>query len=381
MLSDQSPDLRILHFADVHLDRPLVGLAPDAARQRRGDLVDTFRRCLAGVEKHNADVVTIGGDLWEDENVLPDTRASVAHDLGRLNVPVLMVTGNHDPYIRGGAYHRTDWPENVEIFESRDLDERRLDAGVSLWGASWTERPLAVEFSGGLLVPEDGRTHLLLLHGTARDERHGTSTMSHCPFDPEQARRAGFRLVLGGHIHAGSCTHGVVYPGSPEPLDHSEGGRHCYALIDVDGGDVKTELIDVNRRRYVSVVVDCSDASSSAEVEARVREELPQASAATEDIIMVRLEGETAPECAVDRSLLVTRLESDFPAIEVTDETEPAVDYSDLARRHSADGLFVAGMLERIEQAGDERQRRILEMALRAGVRAMAGRKDVLRVG
>jgi DNA repair exonuclease SbcCD nuclease subunit len=373
--------VRLLHIADVHLDRPLVGLAPNVARQRRGDLADTFGRCLIAAREHGADAVTIGGDLWEDENVTPDTRQSVAHQLGQLEIPVLMITGNHDPYLRGGAYQRTEWPDNVEIFDSNEPAEKRLDSGVSVWGASWTERPLTADFLQTLRVPpEDGRTHLLLIHGTARDERF-SATDTHCPFDPGDARRAGFRLVLCGHIHAGSCANDVVYPGSPEPLDHSEVGRHCYALVETEGGQVEVELVDVNRRRYVSLAVDCSDASSSAEVEERVRDALPAEGGNADAIVNVRLHGETAPECAIDQSLLISRLEGDFAAVGVKDETTPAVEYSEIARRHSADGLFVAGMLGRIEQAEDERERRVLEMALQAGVRAMAGRKDVLSVG
>ena len=371
--------MRILHIADVHLDRPFVGLAREAARQRRVDLADAFRRCLAGVREHEADALTIGGDLWEDENVTPDTRASVAHELGQLDVPVFVIAGNHDPYLRGGNYQRTDWPENVTVVDTPTPTEFRLDSGVSVWAASWTDRALNADFLRSFPKPDGGRTHLLLIHGTATNERFAL-TSTHCPFDPIDARNAGFDLVLCGHIHAASCKNDVVYPGSPEPLSHSEVGRHCYALVTVTEAGVTTELVDVNRRRYLSVTVDCSDAASSAEIETRIRESLPVARDA-DAIVTVRLHGETAPDCAVERDLLTGRLAQDFAAAIVEDDTEPCVDYSDLARRHTADGLFVADLVERIDQAGDERERQVLEMALRAGVRAMGGRKDVLRVG
>src|SRR3954447_14150751 len=99
--------MRILHFADVHPDRLFVGLSLPAARERRADLREAFRRCLGAATEHGADLVTIGGDLWEDENVTPDTRSSVAHELGQLDVPVVLVAGNHDPLLRGGTYQRT----------------------------------------------------------------------------------------------------------------------------------------------------------------------------------------------------------------------------------------------------------------------------------
>ena len=78
--------MRILHFADLHLDRPLVGLAPDVGRRRRQELRAALRRCLAAAREHNVDVVTIGGDLWEEEHVPPDTRRFVVSELNDLNL-------------------------------------------------------------------------------------------------------------------------------------------------------------------------------------------------------------------------------------------------------------------------------------------------------
>ena len=378
-MSGKGAGMRILHFADVHLDRPFVGLSRDVARQRRRDLSDALNRCLEAARHQAVDVVTIGGDLWEDENVTPDTRRSVAHELGRLEIPVVIVAGNHDPYLRGGAYQRTDWPENVTVIDSAAPVEVRVTPEVSLWGASWTERSLTADFLARLSLPRDHRTHVLLIHGTVRDERFAM-TSTHCPFDPLEVQSAGFALVLCGHIHAASWKDGVLYPGSPEPLNHTEVGRHCYALVDVASTGISVDLVDVNRRRYISADVDCSDAASSAEAETRVREKLGIAQD-QDAIVSIRLIGETAPDCAIDRALLTARLEHDFAGVAVSDETEQPVEYGEIARRHSADGLFVASMLERIEQAGDERERRVLELALRAGVRAMNGRKDVLRVG
>ena len=44
--------MRILHFADVHLDRPFVGLSPEAGDHRRRELFGAFRRCLTLAQEH-----------------------------------------------------------------------------------------------------------------------------------------------------------------------------------------------------------------------------------------------------------------------------------------------------------------------------------------
>jgi DNA repair protein SbcD/Mre11 len=75
--------MRILHIADVHLDRPFVDLGAADARARRAEVRDTFRRALKVGEEREVDLITIGGDLWEHENVIADTRLSVAREPGR----------------------------------------------------------------------------------------------------------------------------------------------------------------------------------------------------------------------------------------------------------------------------------------------------------
>jgi exonuclease SbcD len=370
--------MRIVHIADVHLDRPFVGLSLHAAKQRRADVIDALRRCLRLATDREADAVTIGGDLWEDENVTPDTRASVAHELGKLERPVVIVCGNHDPYLRGGVYQRTAWPDNIRIIETPAGVEVELASEVMLWAASWTERSLTSEFLRQAATRSDTHTRIALFHGTAQDERFPYAP-SHCPFRSGDIRDSGFELALVGHIHAASDIDRVVYPGSPEPLDHTETGRHCCAVIDVGAGRVDVDLVDVNQRRCIHRSVDCTDAASSAEVETRAREAAGPSDVDT--VLTLELTGETAPDCTIDDGLLRARLEQDFAGVALLDSTEPHVDYELMRGRPSADGLFVAEMKRRLDAAVDERERRVLDLALRAGVRAMSGQKDVLRVG
>ena len=370
--------MRIVHIADVHLDRPFVGLSLHAARQRRADLMDAFRRCLREASERAADVVTIGGDLWEDENVTPDTRASVAHELGKLHRPVVIVSGNHDPHLRGGVYQRTAWPDNVRPVDTTTGVEIDLGSDVVLWAGSWTERSLTAEFLRAAPPRKEATARVALFHGTAQDERFPYAE-SHCPFVPRDIRDSGFDLALVGHIHSASNVERVVYPGSPEPLDHTEVGRHCCAVIDVMPGAIEVDLIDVNHRRCVHHSVDCTDAMSSAEVETRVADVVGPGD--SDVVVTLELVGETGPDCTLDLDVLRAHLAQGFAGVLLHNCTESRVDYEAIRHRTSADGLFVAEMTRRLDATADQRERQVLELALRAGVRAMSGRKDVLDVG
>src|SRR6266481_1658324 len=129
--------MRILHLADVHLDRPFVGLRMEARERRRSQLHDTFRRCLTLADARCADLITIGGDLWEHEHLGPNTLNSVVYELGEAGRPVLIICGNHDPLVPGSGYLLADWPENVHIVRTSEPELHEF-GDVAIWGVSWT---------------------------------------------------------------------------------------------------------------------------------------------------------------------------------------------------------------------------------------------------
>lgn len=370
--------MRILHFADVHLDRPFVSLALDAARRRRHELRAGLERCLTVAREHDANLVTIGGDLWEDEHVTPDTRRFVAAQLERFGLPVVMICGNHDPFLAGGNYARTEWPDNVHLCTSGTPVEFEFGP-VSVWAVSWLGGYLELGWLDTFSVPADGRVHLLLLHGTASDLPGAMQPESAAaPFSSAAAERSGFALCLAGHIHAAVQVRRVLYPGSPEPLGWSEGSRHTVALVDTEHAGSAT-LLDVNRRRYVSRQVDCEDALSSAIVQQRL------ASALTDDTpasVYLRLDliGQIASDCDIDVEALEEAAGGQYAGLVIRNRTVPEYDLESFGRQNTATGHFVRTLSALIQQATEASERERLELALRVGLHALHGRRELIRV-
>ena len=369
--------MRILHLADVHLDRPFVGLSREEGDLARTRLREGFKRCLAEARERYVDVVTIGGDLWEDEHVSADTRQFVAYELAKLPLPVLLIAGNHDPHLPGGAYARTDWPPNVQLLERPEPAEWRRGE-LSVWGVASTGAALDPGFLDRFRAQADGRRHVLLLHGTAQPVEH-LAEGAHCPFEPSAVRRAGFDLCLAGHVHAASDRDGVVYPGSPEPLGWKETGRHCVVVANLAGGDTAVELIDVAQHRYAERTIDCTGCRSAAEVADRLELDLADASPGTLHLRAV-LDGELAPDCRIRPDELSAAHHRRYAELRVVDRTRPAYDLDALAAQRTATGGFVRELRARVEGASDGHQREVLELALRAGLNALDGRREVLRV-
>jgi exonuclease SbcD len=369
--------MRILHFADVHLDRPFVGLSRDAARRRRGELFDAFRRCLALAAERDVDLVTIGGDLWEEDTVTADTRNSVVYALEQLDRPVLIICGNHDPLIPGGTYARVTWPENVRLVHT-SAPELHEFGDVAIWGVSWTGGDLSASFLSTFHAPDDGRTHLLLLHGTSGPLAFLTDDDTFT-FQPADVRQAGFARCLAGHVHLASDDGTIVYPGSPEPLRWNETGQHCAALVSVTGSEVAVELIPVNERIVETREVPCGGCLSSAAAADRVRGVLVDAEPGW-IYLRLRLVGEVGPDCAIDLRPIRAEHEHRYAGLALEDRTEPSLDVEDRSGRRGLDGVFVRRMRELLERARDDDERRTLELAREAGLRAIDDRDTILHV-
>ena len=372
--------MRLLHMADIHLDRPFVELTRADARARRAEVRDTFRQALDIARERSVDLITIGGDLWEDENVVADTRLSVARELGQTGIPVAIVAGNHDPLLPGGNYAQTTWPPNVRLFGG--TPEELQVGNASIWGVSWNADGLTADVLDTFRAPDDGRSHLLLIHGTAVTNPLFAETSKHCPFDPARAADAGFDAVLCGHIHAASSNQGVIYPGSLEPLGWSEIGRHCVAVVETQppGNPPQVELVDINQRRYVAARIDCSRCESSAEVSEAIRAETDAIAEPERVCLKLELIGRVGVAVDVQTNAIRAELASRFDVIRVVNSLTRAWDLDALARQPTADGRFVAALSERLAHADDPRERKVVELALEAGLSAMKGDGPILDV-
>lgn len=266
--------MRILHLADLHLDRPFPTLPAEAEARRRAELRSALRRCLALAVQRGVDAVTIGGDLWEAAHVTPETRAFVARELAALSpLPLLLVRGNHDA--ERASADRHGWPSNVHVFEGPAPAPVALQ-DVVVWGVSWTSATLDLAFLDSFRVPSDGRRHVLLVHAAPRGLPQllaGRGAWG--AVDGRAVLRCGFAICLAGHLHDALRIGPLVYPGSPEPLGWAGRGRHGCVIVDFDGTSPRVEWVPTAESRHVAATVDASGATSTSELRRRIAVALP----------------------------------------------------------------------------------------------------------
>ena len=114
--------VRILHAADFHLDSPFRGLTPRQARQRRAEGRGALKRLADFADAGGVDLVLLAGDLFDSGEIYRETARALAEALGTLRSRVFIAPGNHDFWDAGGPYGSVDWPDNVHIFKTEQIE-------------------------------------------------------------------------------------------------------------------------------------------------------------------------------------------------------------------------------------------------------------------
>jgi DNA repair protein SbcD/Mre11 len=363
--------MKLLHIADIHLDRVFhrAESRPAAAR-RRAELRDAVTHALAVGRERAVDAICVAGDVYEHDYVTEDTMSFLRDSFAAAGMPILVTPGNHDPYLPGSAWQRTDWPANVHLFTRDAVEPYDLGDGITIWGAAFTARHCDASAVTGFRVPADGGTHLLLIHAALTGEQWADEA-DYRPVTRAQLDATGVEYVMLGHFHDGYGDRFLRYPGSPEPLDWGERtGDHGVSIVTVRAGAVTAEPVATATRRYVERSVSVAGAAGSAQVEVAI---LEAAAAEPGACLRVVLTGEIEPSCEISPARLGERCRAGLAELAVVDQTEPAYDLPALAREESVRGRFVARLLHSTAPEAHE--------ATLAGLRALDGRTEVVGAG
>ena len=365
---------RIIHIADVHLDMAFRGLDPAVGDARRKQLETAFERALKLAAERRADALCIAGDLYESSRASPDRGAYLVRVLGELApMRVFISPGNHDPNDGPSLYRQMTLPPNVTVFPARRFAPVRLAEGLTLWGAGHEFELDREPILRGFECTGTG-THVLLFHGSDR-ERLPPDKECIAPFTDAEIALTGATHAMVGHFHTMTQGKRYAYPGSPEPLSAAQDGRHTASLVTIDGGLVDVSFVDINATRYVTEDFDVSAFGDRSALASAVGVALRDIVTHPGEIFCrLRLVGNAPPSLELDATDLQRELQADFPGV-VVDDAFAAIDPQDAAREgYTVRAEFTREMLRRIADSdADERAR--LELALRYGLQAFAGKR------
>ncbi len=356
--------LKVIHAADLHLDSPFSGLPPEKAAQRRAEQRELPERLAGLARERSADLILLAGDLFDSERVFRETVQALARGLSAAPCPVFIAPGNHDFFSPRSPYAALDWPDNVHIFSTGEVERFDLpELNCAVWGRAFTgphreDSPLA-----GFSAPRDGLLHLMALHGdTAPASRYG-------PVSPKEIAGSGLNYLALGHVHQHSglqmegCTF-WAYPGCPEGRGFDETGGKGVLYLEVEPDKVKAEFVPLCRRRYELLTVDLTGSDPLSAVRAALPPDTE------EDIYRVILTGEGE---AADLPALERELAPRFYALSLRDRTRLPQDLWARRGEDSLTGLFLQIIWEKFRQDPEDQT---AQLAARFGLAALENGED-----
>ena len=236
--------------------------------------------------------------------------------------------------------------------------------GTDITGFSYHTAEITEPLLKDVCPPKEQRIHILLAHG-------GDS--AHMPMDKKLFSKAGFSYAALGHIHKPELAPDLSYafPGSPEPLDKTETGRHGIVMGEISPSTHQVthlEFIPLSQAQYIPLVIHVTPATTNGELCTRISDEA--ARRGLEHIYRFRIRGKRDPDIQFDLSPLERRMQ----VIEIIDESEPEYDFSRLFAEHPGDMIgFYIRTLQKEEMSAIEKK------ALYYGIDALLSTTDERR--
>jgi len=360
--------MKLLHFADLHLDAPFAWASPEAARLRRRNRRQALTRILQLATAEECDAILAAGDLFELDRVRPDTLEFLRSVFADVEIPTYVAPGNHDWLSPRSPYRTIRWSPNVHIFAEDALQPVTLRDGLTLWGAAHLAPANTANFFAGFR-PDRGGIHVAVVHASERTALpwQETGKQPHAPFEAAELEEGGLSHAFLGHYHVPRDAKRHTYPGNPDPLEFGEAGERGAVLVTLSAdGAVDRERRSVAVSEVHDLTVNLRGAAHAEEV----ADAVSLALAGVAGFVRVTLAGEVAASLDLELGEL-RRLGAHLDGLLIrVGDISSGYDLAEIEREASVRGQF-ARSSSGIEDP-DLRRRVLL-----TGLRALEGRGDL----
>ena len=358
--------MKIIHCADIHLDsRMSANLTREKARERRTELLTTFRKMVEYAADHDVEAVIIAGDLFDTKNVTATAR-NVVRDLilGHPDIAFYYLQGNHDEGSFAGGL--AEIPDNLYLFDGK-WTSYRLGKRVCITGVE-----LNPENSGSVynaLSLDADLVNIVVLHGqeseySAKDKAEIIHLAA--------LKNKGIDYLALGHIHSYKKERldgrGVYcYPGCLEGRGFDECGEHGFVELSVDeaAGTVESSFVPFASRNLYTIPVDITGCTSTMEILERMKEETNERDYQEKSLVKYELTGKVDVESEKETDFLLRQFSNRFYFVKIKDSSRYLVDYAAFAKDVSLKGEFIRTVMGR-EDLSEEDKAAVIHYGLQA---------------
>ena len=359
--------MKLIHTADIHLDaKSETHLTKEKAKERRGELLNTFLKMIDYAGQNSVQGILISGDLFDGKNISKMCKKSVLHAMeSHPDILFFYLQGNHDRITLFDDVQQI--PDNIKLFSS-DWISYPLSDVVYVTGVELSDQDPAL-YDKLSLRPDS--INIVMLHGMASPTA-GNSAADIVRLKSLQNRHIDY-LALG-HIHKYEKekldNRGIyVYPGCLEGRGYDEIGIKGFVLLDINEVErtVKTTFVPFARRTVFDLPVDITNIEGTLEIKKLIDEEINRSGVLQSDLVRIELIGEVDAEAEKDISYINTVYSGSFYDFSIKDRSRTVVRYEDYSGDISLKGEFVRivqGEMLPPEEASE---------IIRTGLKALAG--------
>ncbi len=295
--------IKLLHLADLHIGIENYGRidAATGLHTRLQDYLERLDEAITFGLDEGVDLVVIAGDIYKNRNPNPTHQREFAQRISRLvsaDVPVFIVTGNHDISPSIGRAHSVEIFKTLEVAGVTIADRLKTHTVTTRAGplniialpwvtrhnlltredmrmASFSEIEVLlrgrierfIEQAAADLDPDTPA--ILVLHATIDGAQVGAERSITLGQDLVLSKgmlsHAGIDYVAMGHIHRHQVLGEhppMVYAGSIERIDFGEReeDKGC-VLVELERGNVRWRFHKLAARDFVSIAVDVRQSS------------------------------------------------------------------------------------------------------------------------
>lgn len=277
--------MRFIHTADWQLGMTRHFLDDDAQPRYSAARRDVVAGLGALAQRTGAEFVVVAGDVFDANQLSPKVVSQSLAAMGRIEVPVYLLPGNHDPLDPSSVYTSKQFlaerPDNVVVLDRAGIFDLR--PGVQIVAAPWRSKHPTTDLAADVLaeLPSDGTARILLAHGAVDvldPDRDNIAAIRMAAVTAALERSAVHYAALGDkHSRTEVGDSGRVwYSGSPEvtDYDHKEADSGHVLLVDMDLDDpahpVTVETHTVGTWRFLTIAADLNNGSDIAALDARL---------------------------------------------------------------------------------------------------------------
>lgn len=376
---------RFIHCADLHLDSRMEShLSPFQAQNRRKELLLTFSRMLSYAEQHQICAILICGDLFDTAQVSPAAVSTFLHCIQEHpRIDVLYLPGNHDNRGLSLFSYGTEWPDNLQIFQSSSIEAESVHSHTVLQKTYGCITITGLTGPASQLPPlSASQTNLVMLHGQI-DTYEASGDSDNClHYSVRDLSGRNIDYIAAGHIHQYQFgpidNRGIFcYSGCLEGRGFDECGEKGFVLLDItaNAADSPSQLdfqfIPFAARQHINLNLDITGASDYQAIEQKVDEILSDIDSS--HLVRLKFCGRISPELNPHPDWLLQKYAEDFYFLRIEDCTRPIIHYEDYRCDSSLKGEFIRLVLSDPELKEEDREKIIME-----GLHALSGEEILL---